>query len=64
VLIGKRRLRVRKAGYYEYIGSVECIAGKAQRVHVELKPMPVGSTFGGRPRRPRSCDGANLCIQR
>ena len=48
VLIGKRRLRVRKAGYYEYIGSVECIAGKAQRVHVELKAMPVGST----PYRP------------
>jgi len=48
VLIGKRAVRVRKAGYYEYIGKVSSIAGKVQRVHIKLKPMPVGST----PYRP------------
>jgi len=48
ILIGKRSVRVRKAGYYDYIGEVSAIAGKTFDVHVRLKAMPVGST----PYRP------------
>jgi hypothetical protein len=48
VLIGKRAIKVRKAGYYDYLGKVASIAGKVQRLHVTLKAMPVGST----PYRP------------
>jgi hypothetical protein len=48
VLIGERAIRVRKAGYYEYIGKLNSVAGKIQRLHIKLKPMPVGTT----PYRP------------
>jgi len=48
VLIGDRSIRVRKAGYYEYIGKFKSVAGKVQRLHIELKAMPVGTT----PYRP------------
>jgi hypothetical protein len=48
VLIGKRTIRVRKPGYYDYIGELKSVAGKRKRLHVELKAMPVGTT----PYRP------------
>lgn len=48
VLIGKRSIRVRKAGYYEHIGDFRSIAGKTKTIRIKLKPMPVGTT----PYRP------------
>lgn len=48
VMIGERTVRVRKAGYYEYIGKFKSIAGQVKHLQVKLKPMPVGAT----PYRP------------
>lgn len=48
VLIGKRSVKVSKAGYYDFIGHLKTIAGKNKRLVVKLKPMPVGTT----PYRP------------
>jgi len=48
VLIGKHTVRVRKPGYYNFIKTFNCIAGKVVELKVDLKAMPVGST----PYRP------------
>ncbi len=48
VLIGKRKIKVTKAGYYDYFGEFQSIAGNSKRLHIRLKLMPVGST----PYRP------------
>lgn len=48
VLMGKRTIRVRKAGYLEHIGTFKSIAGKTKTVKITLKAMAVGTT----PYRP------------
>jgi hypothetical protein len=48
VLIGKRSVRVKKAGYYDFIRTIKSIAGKTAELDVQLKAMPAGST----PYRP------------
>jgi hypothetical protein len=49
VLIGKRSVRVAKAGYYDFIATVSSIAGKVFKVRARMKPLPIGSN----PYRPR-----------
>lgn len=48
VLIGKRAIRVRKAGYYDHEVTRATIAGQSQTVKVQLVPLPVGTS----PYRP------------
>lgn len=48
VLIGKRAIRVRKAGYYDHVVTRATIAGQTQKVKVHLVPLPVGTS----PYRP------------
>lgn len=49
VLIGKRTVRVAKAGYYDYIGTIQSIAGRSKRIRVTLFPLPTGTS----PYRPK-----------
>ncbi|MCC6749653.1 MAG: PEGA domain-containing protein [Deltaproteobacteria bacterium] len=44
VTMGKRALRVSKAGYYDFVGERQAIAGEVLRMTVRLKPLPVGTT--------------------
>jgi hypothetical protein len=49
VLIGRRSVRVTKAGYYDFIATFKAQAGKPKRVHARLRQLPLGST----PYRPK-----------
>ena len=48
VLIGQRKVKVRKPGFYDFFQAVDSVAGKTLNVEVTLKAMPVGTT----PYRP------------
>jgi hypothetical protein len=48
VLIGKRSVKVTKAGYYDFMTTLASAAGSTRRVHAKLVPLPIGST----PYRP------------
>lgn len=45
---GKRSLRVQKAGYHDFIRSIDSVAGQLRPITVELEAMAVGTT----PYRP------------
>ena len=45
---GKRAVRVRKAGYHDFITNTKLMAGQAQQISARLAPMAVGTT----PYRP------------
>ncbi|MCA9670990.1 MAG: PEGA domain-containing protein [Myxococcales bacterium] len=47
-LIGKRAIRVRKAGFYDVLLEKKATAGQTINIEAELKPLPVGTT----PYRP------------
>jgi hypothetical protein len=49
VLIGKRQVRVSKAGYYDFIATFKAAAGKTKRLHARLDALPVGIN----PYRPK-----------
>jgi hypothetical protein len=49
LLIGKRTIRVTKAGYYDFIATVKSRAGLEKRLRVTLRMLPIGST----PYRPK-----------
>ncbi len=49
ILIGEHSLRITKAGFYDFISKVRCVAGKSQTLHADLKPLPIGTT----PYRPK-----------
>jgi len=48
VLVGKRVVRVRRAGYHELVKSIKTVAGKRIAIQAKLQPLPVGAT----PYRP------------
>ena len=48
VLIGLRKVKVRKPGFYNFFQEVDSVAGKSLDIEVALKAMPVGTT----PYRP------------
>jgi hypothetical protein len=48
VLIGQRKIRVKKAGFYDLKLTRQAIAGERLKVRARLKPLPVGTT----PYRP------------
>jgi hypothetical protein len=49
VLIGRRAIRVTKAGYYDFIASIKSIAGQDKALHAKLRLLPLGTT----PYRPK-----------
>ena len=48
VLIGERKVKVTKPGFYDFFQALDSVAGKTLDIEVKLKEMPVGST----PYRP------------
>jgi hypothetical protein len=49
LLLGKRTIRVTKAGYYDFIATVKSLAGREMRIRVKLRMLPIGTT----PYRPK-----------
>ena len=49
VLIGRRAIRVTKAGYYDFIATIKSIAGQDKKLHAKLRLLPLGTT----PYRPK-----------
>ncbi len=47
-LIGERKVKVTKPGFYDYFQAFKSVAGKTLAIDVKLKEMPVGTT----PYRP------------
>jgi hypothetical protein len=49
VLIGRRTIRVTKAGYYDFIATIKSIAGQEKQLRARLRLLPIGTT----PYRPK-----------